>query len=53
MNEFCIVCALPHSLAADARFHVSLFFSPTIRPPAPTKLVALRAVPRVGADAAN
>jgi hypothetical protein len=38
MNEFCIVCALPHSLAADAGFHVSLFFAPTIRPPAPTTL---------------
>ena len=38
MNEFCIVCALPHSLAADAKFHVSLFFAPTLRPPAPTKL---------------
>jgi len=40
MNEFCIVCALPHSLAANAPFHASLFFAPTIRPPAPTTLSA-------------
>lgn len=38
MNEFYIVCALPYSLAADAPFHVSLFFSPTIRTASPTTL---------------
>ena len=40
LNEFCIACALPHSLAPTRSFHVSLFFAPTIRPPSPTKLPA-------------
>ncbi|MEO7067717.1 MAG: hypothetical protein ABI114_12455, partial [Rhodanobacter sp.] len=40
LDEFYITCALPHSLARNANFHVSLFFSPTIRPPAPTTLAA-------------
>jgi hypothetical protein len=31
LTEFCIACALPHSVARNAPFHVSLFFSPTIR----------------------
>src|SRR4249920_1570494 len=31
LTEFCIACALPHSVGRNARFHVSLFFSPTIR----------------------
>lgn len=38
LDEFYITCALPHSLARDAAFHVSLFFSPTIRPPEPVAL---------------
>ncbi len=32
VTEYYIVCALPYSAAADRDFHVSLFFSPTIRP---------------------
>ena len=40
LDEYYIACALPHSLARDADFHVSLFFSPTIRPSAPTTLAA-------------
>ena len=31
-TEYFIACALPYSAAADGNFHVSLFFSPTIRP---------------------
>jgi hypothetical protein len=31
LTETCIACALPHSVARNAPFHVSLFFSPTIR----------------------
>ena len=31
LTEFCIACALPHSVTRNAPFHVSLFFSPTIR----------------------
>jgi len=38
LDEFYITCALPHSLARDAAFHVSLFFSPTIKPPNPVEL---------------
>ena len=31
-TEYFIACALPYSAAAERNFHVSLFFSPTIRP---------------------
>jgi hypothetical protein len=34
-TEIFSVCALPHSCAADARFHVSLFISPKLTPDAP------------------
>jgi hypothetical protein len=31
-TEIFSVCALPHSCAADADFHVSLFVSPKLTP---------------------
>lgn len=34
-SEIFSVCALPHSCAADAKFHVSLFVSPKLTPDAP------------------
>ncbi len=37
-TEYYIACALPYSAAADRDFHVSLFFSPTIRPDADSTL---------------
>lgn len=42
LDESYITCALPHSLAYDAAFHVSLFFSPTICPQAPATLSVSR-----------
>jgi len=37
-DEYYIACALPYSAAANPDFHVSLFFSPTIRPDADSTL---------------
>ncbi|MEO8122605.1 MAG: hypothetical protein ABI633_00995 [Burkholderiales bacterium] len=41
-TEYFIVCALPYSAAADRDFHVSLFFSPTIRPDVGSTLLQSR-----------
>jgi hypothetical protein len=35
MQEFCTLCVLPYSCAANAKFHVSLFISPSLRPDTP------------------
>ncbi|QSX75884.1 hypothetical protein HIV01_005080 [Lysobacter arenosi] len=44
-SEYYIVCALPYSASADREFHVSLFFSPTIRPDTDSKLKQFRIFP--------
>ena len=40
LEEFYIACALPHSVEADARFHVSVFLAPTIHTSSQTTLAA-------------
>ena len=40
LEEFYIACALPHSVEADARFHVSVFLAPTVHTSSQTTLAA-------------
>ena len=40
LEELYIACALPHSVEADARFHVSVFLAPTIHTSSQTTLAA-------------
>ncbi|MBC9035170.1 hypothetical protein IAG41_22500 [Sphingomonas sp. JC676] len=52
-REYFIVCALPHSLQAEARFHVTLFLSPTIKSDGDSRLGDWRLFPEWGDVAAE